>query len=1066
MSRMLGPSTYGALGSLLGLIAVITFGVGALQTAVTQAVAEQPGDSAGSRDPLALRKHTCHAVIGAAVSLCVIAASSPAMERYLHLSSPVPVILLGVFVGLHILILLPQGVLLGQLSFRVVAVSLVVGAVFRLGAGIVLADLGYGLDGALNASVLSAIVTLGVLVWPIRSDIWSTRGSPVTIHFNSTILAVAAVGGFSAAVGVDVFLARHYLGASASGHYAAAATAARIALFLPGAIALIAFPKFAASEGVGAEARRVLVSSLLAVAALGTLAAAVMIAVPHLVISILFGAQYESAVGPLRILSLTAAGLGVISVFVYFHLAKHSKRSLSAWLGVVLAWIVISIWHSSPIAIAWAMFATTGVTLVVIGLRVFPTKPEAEDPSSGYRSVLQRSEAELDLSIVMPYFNPGTALRATVERSINVLNDLGVSFEIIAVSDGSTDGSDDSLVDFSPDIVRCLRLPSNQGKGQALRTGLSTGRGAYLGFIDADGDLPPSLLRAFVQVIAKESPDVVLGSKRHPDSQVIYPPLRRLYSWLYQQLVRTLFRLVIRDTQTGVKLVRRDVLASVLPRMVEKRFAFDLELLVVARQLGYGHIAELPVTIGTRFSSSVKPRAVAKMLLDTCAIFYRSYVLGNYGRRHHRPVMSGGPSFAQDDSAPGPLFLVEEERARAFLDPRPNQRILLFNWRDITHPCAGGAEVYAHEVCKEWVRAGHSVTFFTSQHDGNAESEQLDGIHMVRRGGRFTVYRKARRFYRKDGHGQFDLVVDAVNTRPFSCPQFVKDAPTLAIFHQVAREVWKYESPLPVALIGRYVLEPRWIKLYKNVPVVTVSSSSRESLQSYGLKRVSVVAEGTGFVGAQISPIARESAPTVMFAGRLTPNKRPADAINAFRMFREHCPDAQMWVIGTGRLERRLRRVQVPGVWFLGRVDERVKRERFARAHVVVATSVREGWGLVVTEAAVYGTPTIAYDAPGLRDSVNASGGILVDPKPEALAQELTSRVPAWAAGDMPEVEPGGVIAWEEVAWRILSVALAGSVGDDLVFSQLGHGPANHSATETLDDVGDDRGSERYEELG
>ena len=131
-----------------------------------------------------------------------------------------------------------------------------------------------------------------------------------------------------------------------------------------------------------------------------------------------------------------------------------------------------------------------------------------------------------------------------------------------------------------------LVLAQNQGKGAALRIGLAKGQGRYLGFIDADGDLDPILLDSFQTMVRLYSPDIILGSKRHPLSEVEYPFLRRVYSWGYQQVVRLGFRLNIRDTQTGIKLVRRDVLSAVLPRMVEKRFAFDLELFVIAAAAG------------------------------------------------------------------------------------------------------------------------------------------------------------------------------------------------------------------------------------------------------------------------------------------------------------------------------------------------------------------------------------------------------------------------------------------------------------------------------------------------
>ncbi|MHB1891118.1 MAG: glycosyltransferase, partial [Acidimicrobiales bacterium] len=239
----------------------------------------------------------------------------------------------------------------------------------------------------------------------------------------------------------------------------------------------------------------------------------------------------------------------------------------------------------------------------------------------------------LDLSFVVPYYNPGPRLCPNLKALCEVLERSDVSFEIIAVSDGSTDGCDEALEALSPHI-RCVRLDRNWGKGQALRVGLSMGRGAYLGFIDADGDLPAGQVASFVALLGSHHPDVVLGSKRHPMSEVVYPRLRRLYSWGFQQVVSVLFHLKVRDTQTGLKIVRREVLADVLARMVEKRFAFDLELLVVARHLGYGRFFEAPVRIEERLTSTVSTRAVWLTLLDTFAIFYRLRVLRWYDVPH------------------------------------------------------------------------------------------------------------------------------------------------------------------------------------------------------------------------------------------------------------------------------------------------------------------------------------------------------------------------------------------------------------------------------------------------
>jgi len=238
----------------------------------------------------------------------------------------------------------------------------------------------------------------------------------------------------------------------------------------------------------------------------------------------------------------------------------------------------------------------------------------------------------VDLSVVIPYYNPGPRVRDTVERAVAALASTGMSFHVVAVSDGSTDGSDASLAGVHPDVVELVVLPTNTGKGRAVRTGLARGRGRYLGFIDGDGDVPPELLADFATLARDQRPDVVIGSKRHPASQVVYPPVRRVASWAYQQLVRLLFHLDVRDTQAGIKLVRRQVLADVLPLMAEQGFAFDLELLVLARRLGYRRVIEAPVRIGRRFSSTISPAAAAAMLRDTLAIWWRLHASHAYDR--------------------------------------------------------------------------------------------------------------------------------------------------------------------------------------------------------------------------------------------------------------------------------------------------------------------------------------------------------------------------------------------------------------------------------------------------
>jgi len=345
-------------------------------------------------------------------------------------------------------------------------------------------------------------------------------------------------------------------------------------------------------------------------------------------------------------------------------------------------------------------------------------------------------------------------------------------------------------------------------------------------------------------------------------------------------------------------------------------------------------------------------------------------------------------------------------------------RVLAFGWKDSAHPAAGGSEVYLHELARTWVAQGHEVDLFCGRAAGQAPTDLIDGVRVIRRGGRYGVYGEARRFYRREGRGRYDVVLDVVNTRPFLCPRFVDDVPVVALIHQVTREIWSYEFRFPAAILGRYVLEPHWLRTYGDVPTLTISSSSADCLRACGLRNVSVVPIGTTS-SARTAPAPREARPTIVFVGRLARNKRPDHAIEAFRAVSEIVPAAQLWVVGAGPMEDTLRRTAPPGVTFFGRADGPTKDDLIARADVLVATSVREGWGLVVNEAAAAGTFVIGYDVAGLRDSVAMAGGSLCHPSPDALAREL---VTVLQEGRRPALSPPGEgpPGWAEAAGEVL----------------------------------------------
>ena len=239
----------------------------------------------------------------------------------------------------------------------------------------------------------------------------------------------------------------------------------------------------------------------------------------------------------------------------------------------------------------------------------------------------------VELSVIVPAFREGRRIHDNLRRLVGELDQLGVTYEVGVVSDGNTDATVREAQRLGSPAVRVFHYSMNIGKGFAISVGVGQSTGALVTFIDADMELDPANIKGFIEIMQTRGCDAVIGSKRHPESLVAYPKFRRLQSALYQLLIRLLFNLNIRDTQTGLKLFRRQVLAEAMPLLAIKKFAFDLELLVVARYLGYRNVCEAPIQLDYQFESTVNLGSAGRVLWDTAAIFYRLRILGYYKRR-------------------------------------------------------------------------------------------------------------------------------------------------------------------------------------------------------------------------------------------------------------------------------------------------------------------------------------------------------------------------------------------------------------------------------------------------
>jgi glycosyltransferase involved in cell wall biosynthesis len=235
----------------------------------------------------------------------------------------------------------------------------------------------------------------------------------------------------------------------------------------------------------------------------------------------------------------------------------------------------------------------------------------------------------------MPAFNESQHIVKNLREVVDTLSSFEYDYEVILVDDGSADNTylhAAAVLSQHPEVVRIVRYDQNRGKGNALICGTEYARGDLIVFLDADMDLHPSQLPLFFEILDLTGADAVIGSKRHPRSNVNYPLVRQIYSAAYYGLVKLLFGLPLRDTQTGLKLFRAEVLRKVFPRVLAKRFAFDIEVLANAHRMGY-IIAEAPVTLRfQRQMGRINLRHVWVILLDTLAIFYRMRILHYYDR--------------------------------------------------------------------------------------------------------------------------------------------------------------------------------------------------------------------------------------------------------------------------------------------------------------------------------------------------------------------------------------------------------------------------------------------------
>ncbi len=328
-------------------------------------------------------------------------------------------------------------------------------------------------------------------------------------------------------------------------------------------------------------------------------------------------------------------------------------------------------------------------------------------------------------------------------------------------------------------------------------------------------------------------------------------------------------------------------------------------------------------------------------------------------------------------------------------------QIVWFSWKDIGHPQAGGAEVVSHNLRVRLAQHGHKVHLITAKYANSLSEEIVEGVHVHRVGGRYSVYYKAHFYYKNKLKNSIDIVIDEMNTIPFFTPTVIreKNLTHILLAYQLARKVWFYQMIFPLSLIG-YLVEPLYLYFLRNryKVVVTESESTKAELAGYGFNSDIVKVFR---VGMDLQPVkslyTKDSSTKILFFGALRPMKRPLDAIKAFEIARDKTPALTMKIAGNnkGSYAKKVQRYiefsrHKNAIEIIGSVSLKKKKQLMKEATLLLATSTKEGWGLIITEANSQGTPAIAYNVSGLNDSVihNKTGKLSIA-NPQAMAAAI-----------------------------------------------------------------------------
>lgn len=644
LARILGPADYSLLAAQLTIVLIATPAAAALQAAVASEIEWRikaeglAGAGLVLRDTWWALTRRVTAVFVALLPLGAVVALQ------LDVRHPLPVIATIATIAGMLVFSVALGGLQGTHRFgRLSAAQCWFGGL-KLFAGVFLGALGFAAGGVMLGVAAAVWTAAWIAARPLRR-MWTAskmlRSRPRRILRGFAGEPAVVLGLFAALSSMGVLVARVSFSPATAGAYAAISFGAYSLLVIALMGTDVLYPRVSIRDE--RRRRRRLLRDLAAVAVLGSLVTAALFVFPEGILRLTFGAKYVFAapwLGPLGV-AMTAFALG--NIYVSNFLSQGQTQCALFLVGLLLVQLgLFAIFHSSPGDLIGVLIATAG--MLVLGSELLDrslrerqrpvrmSKPSPFVPLQPVGPIRSLEDSDQEVTVVIPAYDEAARIAATLRATAECMNDFRCPYEILVVDDGSRDATRAIAEDVAREIegVRVVGYELNAGKGYAIVEGASAAHGDLVLFVDADLEVHPRQLRSLYLAMQEAEADVVIGSKVHADSRVEYASERRLMSWGYYAVVRLFFGLPVRDTQTGLKLFRKDVLDGVLPRMLVKRFAFDLEALVIAQRLGF-RVVETPVEVTReRQLSNVGWVDALHTAWDTAAIWYRTYLRRYY----------------------------------------------------------------------------------------------------------------------------------------------------------------------------------------------------------------------------------------------------------------------------------------------------------------------------------------------------------------------------------------------------------------------------------------------------